>query len=311
MSEAVEVQEQPRKQAATVVTSENLTEFSLKKIGLAPESEPTEAADAEPVVEPQASEPASEGEVVAGEKKQNPKLEKRFSELTKQREAARQEAERERQARIDLENRLKELEAKANPQLAEPSDPDPKPDPSQFNDAIEYAEALAEWTADKKLRERDQAEMARKAAEEQARKQAEFQKRVESAKAELPDYEETIASAGDIPVSAPVGEAIVESDYGPQILYYLADNPDYARGLANKSLTAQLREIGKLEARFKKAEPKQESRKEPVAKKSNAPAPISPLKPSSASVDTGLDSDRAFHGTYQQWKAARLAGKIR
>jgi hypothetical protein len=159
------------------------------------------------------------------------------------------------------------------------------------------------------LRERDEQEMSRKAQEEQSRKQVEFQKRVESAKANLPDYEDTIAAAGDIPVSAPVGESIVDSEFGPEILYYLADNPDYARSLAEKSLTAQLREIGKLEAKFEKtATP---SKKEPVAKKSNAPAPISPIKASSSAVETGLDSDRAFHGTYQQWKAARLAGKIR
>lgn len=305
MTEAV-AQEPARKQAATVVTSENLAEFSLKKIGLAPE--PVEAAPAEPTVENEASEPTSEPEAATGEKKQNPKLEKRFSELTKQRELARQEADKERQARVELESRLKELEAKVNP--PEKADPDPKPDPSQFNDALEYAEALAEWTTDKKLREREQQEMARRAAEEQSRKQVEFQKRVEAAKNDLPDYEETIAAAGDIPVSAPVGEAIVESEYGPQVLYYLADNPDYARSLADKSLTAQLREIGKLEAKFEKTAPS-ESKKEPVAKKSNAPAPISPIKASSAAVETGLDSDRAFHGTYQQWKAARLAGKIR
>lgn len=308
MTEAV-VQEPARKQAATVVTSENLAEFSLKKIGLAPEPEPTEAAPAEPVVEPEASEPTNETEAATGEKKQNPKLEKRFSELTKQRELARQEAEKERQARQELENRLRELEAKASPPQA--VDPDPKPDPSQFNDALEYAEALAEWTTDKKLREREQQEMARKAQEEQTRKQVEFQKRVQSAKNDLPDYEDTIAAAGDIPVSAPVGEAIIESEYGPQLLYYLADNPEFARSLADKSLTAQLREIGKLEAKFEKTAPQQESKKEPVAKKSNAPAPISPIKASSATVESGLDSDRAFHGTYQQWKAARLAGKIR
>ena len=306
MSEAA--QEPARKQAGTVVTSENLAEFSLAKLGLAPDGSPTEAAPAEPVVEAEASEP-SESEAATGEKKQNPKLEKRFSELTKQREAARQEADRERQARQELENRIKELETKANPAKAEPADPDPKPDPSQFNDALEYAEALAEWTTDKKLRERDEQEMSRRAQEEQSRKQVEFQKRVEAVKANLPDYEDTIAAAGDIPVSAPVGESIVDSEFGPEILYYLADNPDYARSLADKSLTAQLREIGKLEAKFEKtATP---SKKEPVAKKSNAPAPISPIKASSSSVDTGLDSDRAFHGTYQQWKAARLAGKIR
>jgi hypothetical protein len=310
MSEvAQEVAQEPaRKQAAMVVTSENLAEFSLKKIGLAPNGAPTEAAEAEPVVEQEASEPTNEGEVATGEKKQNPKLEKRFSELTKQRELARQEADRERQARLELENRLKELESKVSPQK-EPSDPDPKPDPSQFNDALEYAEALAEWTTDKKLREREVAEMARRAQEEQVRKQTEFQKRIEAVKSELPDYEETIAAGGDIPVSAPVSEAIIESDYGPQILYYLADNPEYARSLADKTLTAQLREIGRLEVKFEKTP--QESKKEPVAKKSNAPAPISPIKASSSTVDVGLNADRQWHGTYQQWRAARLAGKIK
>ena len=306
MSEAAEV-EQPRKQAANVVTSENLADFQAKKLGLA-QGTPTEAADAEPVVEQNGSEPEPDQEPVAGEKKQNPKLEKRFSELTKQREAARQEAERERQAREALEARLKDLESKVNPQKSD--EPDPKPDPAQFNDALEYAEALAEWTADKKMRERDQAELARRAQEEQSRLRQKFQERLEAAKQEMPDYEDMIASS-DVSVSQPVTDAIIESDVGPQILYYLADNPDFARGLAEKSITSQLRAIGRLEAKFEKTEAPKTSEKPPVAKKSNAPAPISPLKAGGNPADTGLDSNREFHGTYAQWKAARAAGKIR
>jgi len=304
MSEAAEVIQEPaRKQAANLVTSENLADFQAKKLGLAQET-PTEAANAEPVVE--GSEPEAENEAATGEKKHNPKLEKRFSELTKQREAARQDAERERQAREALEARLKDLEAKVSPQKSE--EPDPKPDPSQFNDAIEYAEALAEWTADKKMRERDQAELARRAQEEQSRMRQKFQERLETAKQEMPDYEEMIASS-DVSVSQPVTDAIIESDVGPQILYYLAENPDFARGLAEKSITSQLRAIGRLEAKFEKSEPP--SKPAPVAKKSNAPAPINPLKAGGNPADTGLDSNREFHGTYAQWKAARAAGKIR
>jgi DNA repair exonuclease SbcCD ATPase subunit len=309
MSEAAEVvQEQPRKQAANVVTSENLADFQAKKLGLAAQNDPTEAADAEPVVEQGGSESEPEQEAATGEKKQNPKLEKRFSELTKQREAARQEAEREREARQALEARLKDLESKVNPPKSE--DPDPKPDPAQFNDAIEYAEALAEWTADKKMRERDQAELARRAQEEQSRLRQKFQERLETAKQEMPDYEDMIASS-DVAVSQPVTDAIIESDVGPQILYYLAENPDFARGLAEKSITSQLRAIGRLEAKFEKTEAPKASAKEPVAKKSNAPAPINPLKAGGNPSDVALDSNREFHGTYAQWKAARAAGKIR
>jgi len=132
MSDAAQVVDttpQP-KQAANVITSENLAEFTAKKLGLAPESAPAEAAnEAEPVVEQQAeSEPEGENEAATGEKKQNPKLEKRFSELTKQREAARQEAERERQARLELEERLQRLEQQNAP--PEVRDPDPEPDPA-------------------------------------------------------------------------------------------------------------------------------------------------------------------------------------
>jgi len=244
--------EPARKQAGNLVTSDNLAEFNAKKLGLATQESPTEAADAEPVVEQERSEPDAETDAVAGEKKHNPKLEKRFSELTKQREAARQDADRERTAREAVEVRLREMEAKVNPPKSD--EPDPKPNPTQFNDALEYAEALAEWTTDRKMRERDQAELARKVEEEQSRMRQKFQERLDAAKQDMPDYEEMVASS-DVSVSQPVTDAIIESDVGPQILYYLAENPDFARELADKSITSQLRAIGRLEAKFEKSEP--------------------------------------------------------
>ena len=100
--------------STTVVTSENLAEFAAKKLGL--DSAPVEAAPAEPteVSETTTIEPSDEAKP-AEERKQNPKIERRFSEITKQREAAKQEAERERQARVDLESKVRELESKLNP----------------------------------------------------------------------------------------------------------------------------------------------------------------------------------------------------
>ena len=308
MSDAEVVQEPVRKQAGNLVTSENLAEFHAQKLGLASQESPTEAADAEPVVERDRSEQDAETDAAAGEKKHNPKLEKRFSELTKQREAARQDADRERTAREALEARLRDMEAKVNPPKSD--EPDPKPDPTQFNDALEYAEALAEWTTDRKMRERDQAELARKVEEEQSRMRQKFQDRLDVAKQDMPDYEDMIASS-DVSVSQPVTDAIIESDVGPQLLYYLAENPDFARELGEKSITSQLRAIGRLEAKFEKSESPKPSVKEPVAKKSNAPAPINPLKSGGNPSDISLDADRKFHGTYQQWKAARASGKIR
>jgi len=309
------------KQVANVLTSENSEAFYANKLGLA------EEAPVEAVVEETPTEPAEEANdqsepqpeetketKATEEKKQNPKLEKRFSELTKQREEARKEAQREREAREALENRLKELEVKVNPQPVEQVNA--KPSPSQFNDAFEYAEALAEWSAEQAILNREKAEAERKEQEQRQSVIKSWNERLETVKADLPDYDEMIASASDITVSDEIRDAMLESEQGPRILYHLAENPELAEKLNSMSKVSALREIGKLEARFEAKEtpketPKTEAETKPSVAKSKAPAPISPIKTSSAVADVGVGSDGEFHGTYQQWRESRKAGKIR
>ena len=138
-------------EAQNVVTSENAAEFYANKLGLAVEEPAPEAVEeveaAEPELEPESSEPEAESVEKQQEKKSNPRLEKRFSDLTKQRDLARQEADRERQAKAELESRLRELENKINPPTQVDLDEEPKPE--QFRDAYEYAKALAEYSAEK------------------------------------------------------------------------------------------------------------------------------------------------------------------
>jgi hypothetical protein len=293
-----EVQEAP-KVAANVVTSENLAEFNAKKMGLADRA-PAEAAPvAEPTEQQNQSEPVAENEAATEEKK-NPKLEKRFSEITKQREAAREEARKEREARESLEVRLRELETKVQPaQKVEAEEPKPE----QFSDMYEYAKALTDYRVEQRLQEE-------KVRESQAKAEAERQKvintwadRVKSAKAEMPDFEDMVGSA-DVVVSNEVRDAIFESEVGPRILYHLAENPEIAEKLQSLTVIGALRAIGKLEAQFEKTEAK------PVAK-SKAPAPINPIKSAANGRDVNLTADGQFHGSYQSWKAARLAGRIR
>jgi len=310
MSEEAQVAEVPSRR--TVVSSENSSEFYADKLGLAAEA-PSEAEEqtSEPEVEAEAeSEPEAEKEATE-ERKPNPKLEKRFSELTKQREAARQEAQREREAREALEARLAALEKSSQPQQAS-EQPEDEPQPHQFSDAFEYAKALAEFTAEKALRERDRQEAERKAAEAAQKVLTAWAQAVEAAKAELPDFDDMVASS-DVVVTDPIRDAILESDVGPQILYHLAENPEIAEKLASQSVASALRQLGKLEAKFEKAVEEQTETKpsKTVAKKSNAPEPIKPLRGSSVATDVPMDSDGQFHGTFHQWKAARLAGKIR
>jgi hypothetical protein len=287
------------REAQTVVTSENIAEFTAQKLGLADRAD-TEADNSEPDQASEQSEPKSEDEAKTG--KQNPKLEKRFSEITKQREQAREEAKREREARESLEAKVAELERRGQPQQrVETLDEEPKPE--QFNDAFEYARALAEYSAEQALKNRDRVELEKKYQAEHDKLIEVWNDRLETTKKELPDYQDMIESS-DVMVSDQVRDALLESDAGPRILYHLAENPDYAEKLSKMTVISALREIGKLEARFEKTETK------PVVR-SKAPAPINPLRATGGSMDTSVGSDGEFHGTYSQWREARKAGKIR
>jgi len=291
------------KEAGSVVTSANAEEFYANRLGLAEEA-PIEAVAETPKEEVTETEPTEQAEVqsepettetetkATEEKKQNPKLEKRFSELTKQREEARKEAAREREAREALESRIKELEGKAEPK---PVEENVKPQPSQFNDAFEYAEALAEWSAEQAILNREKAEAERKEQETRQKLAESWRQREAAIKADLPDYDDMIASAADVTVNDVVRDAIVESDVGPRILYHLAENPELVETLNSSSPIKALREIGKLEARFEAKdtpkEAKTDAETKPQVARSKAPAPLNPIKTSSAVVDVGVDTN--------------------
>jgi hypothetical protein len=314
-----EVQE--AKQASNVVTSENLTEWTMNRLGLAEQEDPVEADEVEetPESEPMESEEQSEQESepegkATEERKQNPKLEKRFSELTKARKQAEENAAKAQADKEVLEARLREYEDRQAPQPQVDESPigrEPRAD--QFDDAFEYAKALAEWSAEKALYDRDQQDLNRKAEEERQKVLKTWSEKLQKAKPNLADFDDIVNST-QVVVSNEVRDAIIESDVGPEILYHLASlDGEEAEKFQALPMSKALREIGKLEARFEKQEAAQEEavRSKPVAQKSKAPAPLSPIRATGSAMDTPIGSDGEFHGSFQAWKAARKAGKIR
>jgi len=288
------------KEASNVLTSENSGEFYANKLGLA--DEPT--TEAIVPVEIQTSEPEEKDEPKATEEQKPNKLEKRFSDITKQREQARQEAERERTRASELEARLKELESQLQPKQVD----DGKPRPEQYSDAFEYNEALTEYKINQRMEQKErEAEQAR--LQEQKLIQAKtFAEREQAVRAELPDYDDMIASS-DVMISDQVKDAILESDIGPKIIYHLAENPEIAEKINKMSLVNALKEVGKIEARLEKApESKAEVKAVEISK---APRPISPLKSMSASGEVPMDSNGNFNGSFRQFREMRKQGKIR
>ena len=295
--------------ADNVVTSDNLAEWTANKLGLASEEAPVaaeaveETPDSEPTIKVEAeSEPEAEDEAQVTDKpKQNPKLEKRFSELTK----------RAKQAEADkasLEARLQELESRQTPAPQKADPVSEKPQASQFNDAFEYAEALAEWSAEKALEQRDIQEQQRKVDEQRNEVIKSWSAKLEAAKADIPDFDDMVASS-NVQVRDEVRDAILESDVGPQILYHLASDDDYANKLAAMPTNKALKELGKLEVQFERKEAPIE-KSEPVAR-SKAPAPIKPITAGKGTSDVLIDGNVVFHGTYAQWKSDRQAKRIR
>ena len=297
--------------ASNVVTSENVVEWNVNKLGLATEPAQTAAETVEktPVSEPVAEEGQSEPAVTeqetteTEERKPNPKLEKRFSELTKARKAAEEQAAQERSAREALEARLQALEGQQSNKKT--NDVNTKPQPDDYADAFRYAEALAEWSANEAVARREQEikQQAEQAKQQEVMKT--WQQKLEAVKAELPDYEDMVASS-TVAVSDAVRDAILESDVGPRILYELASDDELGAKIANLSTAQALKMIGKLEAKFESKD-EEPAKSKPVAVKSNAPKPINPIR-GTGSQSVYTDGEQI---DYQAWKAGRKLGKIR
>lgn len=301
-----EVVEQP-KVASTVVTSENLAEFNANKLGLASEENPTEATEkVEPAVNKGQSEPGLAEDEATGtdEKKQNPKLEKRFSELTKARKEAESQLAEERKTKESLEARLAALEGNQAPRQQE-QESNQRPTPDNYKDAFEYAEALSSWSAEQALVKREQEVKQKEADAKRETVYKTWSQKLEATKAELPDYEDMVASS-TVKVNDIVRDAILESDVGPRILYEIASDDDLAEKLTTMSLPSALKLIGKLEVQFERTDSKAE--KKTVVAKSKAPEPIRPLRSTGGLAEVATDGENI---SFQQWKAGRLAGKIR
>ncbi len=298
--------------SAVVLTSENSQAFYEKRLDLEPAAAPT----GEPVVESTKEPDPSAKEVDATEPQKadegKQKVHVRFSELTEQRKAAEAKAAdaeaklgQERAARELAEKRNRELEAKIPPPKVEELGPEPKPE--QFGNPQEFAKAWRDWANEQGARE----EAENKVKVEREKVQTVFRERQAAFKAITPDYETVVASS-PVVVSQEITDAIIDSDIGPQILHHLAKNPAIAEKWKALSRPRQVKEFGFLEKQLSEGKVEPKKAEAAVATEiSRAPAPITPLRGSSAVEEPPISSDGEFHGTYAQWKAMRKAGKVK
>lgn len=299
--------------STVVITSENSAAYYAKKLDIAPAQAELKVVEQPAKVEVEIApkvEAVADPEDEVAEKR--PKIARRFSELTGQRDTARAETATERTKREAAEARVVELEAKLKPPEEKPApvvDAN-EPKPEDFADQFEYNKAMIAYGVKVALDERDaKANEAKQKTENEGRVKV-WQDRQATFRTATADYEETINNS-TAQVSNQVRDAIVESEMGPQLLYYFGKNPAEAERLKPMSVIGALRELGKIEAKLEAAKPAVEVREEkPAAQISQAAAPITPLKGASAPAEVPINSKGEFTGTFAQWKAARAAGKI-
>lgn len=180
------------------------------------------------------------------------------------------------------------------------ADDDPEPSPDEYvygeND-LAYVKDLARYEARQEFKAL-QSQTARQTEAERiksihAQREAAF-------KAKAPDFDEVVVAGGQQGkwvCTADMAEAIRTSEAGPEVAYHLAKNPDEAARIAALSQVAQIREIGKLEAKLAIPAPAPA----PAAKTiTSAPEPAPALRGTSGQFKVGPDTSdfSAFEKAY-------------
>lgn len=190
----------------------------------------------------------------------------------------------EAQGRADfLERQLNELRAAQAPQASPGA-----PKLEDFSDIQEYAKAYAEHEKQRAFQEIGTRNQQASVAKARADLIANWESKTDNDK--YPDFHIVV---GDLQPNSPWAAAIMEADNGDDIAYYLGKNVEEAKKIIAMGPLAQVRAIGKLEAKLAA---------EPVKPKptSQAPAPIAALS------GTGSGSGgRPDPKNYDAWLKAR------
>lgn len=100
----------------------------------------------------------------------------------------------------------------------------------------------------------------------------------------------------DLPLTAEIARALVESDVAPALMAYLVNNPQEVDRMAKLSGARQAAEIGKLEVKLENA-----------VKKSSVPAPVSPIGAKGASTSKMQDMSFADYKKHRVSQGASWA----
>lgn len=263
-----------------------------------PESVEVEAEhDAEEAVD--ASEESATSETDAEPEQEKPKrrsrAEERINALTKEKYDAQKQAEHFQRQMQEMQQYLAQLQ---QPQFS----PDQAfPTLEQYGyDEQQYQRAVMQWNQAQTQRQQEQQEQQRRAYEQQQARQREVNTLQQAMMRGQEKYPDFIVKVND-PNLPPLRElnqaayqAIMESESGVDVAYYLANNPQEVYAFASMSPVQAIRKVAQLEARLTA---------KPAAPRNVPPAPPSKAKGAAEAVK---DPSRMSTAEWMEWRNKQL-----
>lgn len=236
----------------------------------------------------------------------------RIDELTREKKEALELFEDEYVQRLSAENRVVELQKQLDGLKPKAETPKPvelkRPSPKDFTDQDAYDTAMEAYDVARDERTRQAALEEGRRQAQQAAQNAQMQSRVEAAKKDIPDFVEVIEAAGKRTTEVPahIKAAFFELDYGPQVAYELAKDPQLEKRIFALSPAKALSELGKLELKYANKPTVVENNTtpaKPTPETTRAPAPLQSVRSTGeGEVRQDLSTERDF----QKYKQARL-----
>ncbi len=178
--------------------------------------------------------------------------------------------------------------------------PKGKPDPKDYEDKTwgDYAADLAKFEANEAVKqtltERDTKAKEEALRGEAAKRQKDYQAKAAEFAKSAPDFHE-VTDTYDGPWNNTIAQALIESDMGPQVAYYLAKNPEEADKLDGMNYGQVARYFGRIEAKLESPAPKE-------VRTTQAPPPIKPVGGSAKGTYDPYSSKGDDHDAYLRWR---------
>lgn len=221
--------------------------------------EVTEEATTEAEAQPEESATSETSD--SGEEHKPNRVQERINKITAEKYAEKRRAD-------ELEQRIAELQTQVPQQQAETGDTAPKLEDFDY-DEVAYNKAYIQYEVNKQTQANLKQQEERKAVEEQNKVFANYNQKVATFKEKAADFDQKIGNLGVIQLPQDVLNAIMSSDKGPEIAYYLGDHLDVAEQLATSSPALAFMKLGEISAKLGTVKTE--------TKPSTAPEPIEPV----------------------------------